>query len=63
MKLLSYLFFLNAALFLLSDFNILKIEFINNSFIDNWKSTICLVSIVIGVALFKISKIKKGEPN
>lgn len=58
MKLLSYLFFLNAAIFLLSDFNILEIKIINNSSVDNWKSTICLISFVIGVALFKISKIK-----
>lgn len=59
MKLLGYLFFLNAVIFLLLDFNILEIEFINNLTLDNWKSTICLVSIVIGIALFKIAKIKK----
>ncbi|MEK4759578.1 hypothetical protein MHH85_04885 [Viridibacillus sp. FSL E2-0187] len=59
LKSVSFLLFVNAVIFLLLDFDILKIEFINNSIATNWKSTICLISLVLGVTLFKIAQIKK----
>ncbi|MFF3101914.1 hypothetical protein [Viridibacillus arvi] len=59
LKSVSFLLFVNAVIFLLLDFDILKIEFINNSIATNWKSTISLISLVLGVTLFKIAQIKK----
>lgn len=56
LKSVSFLLFVNAVIFLLLDFDILKIEFINNSIATNWKSTICLISLVLGVTLLKLLK-------
>ena len=59
LKQLSYLFFLNTVLFVLIDFDFIEVSFIKDSILGNWESTIALVSLVIGITLFQIAKIKK----
>ena len=59
LKQLSYLFFLNTVLFVLIEFNFIELSFVKNSILDDWKSTIALVSLFIGIALFKAASVKK----
>ena len=59
LKQLSYLFFLNTVLFVLIEFNFIELSFVKNSILDDWKSTIALVSLFIGIALFKATSVKK----
>jgi hypothetical protein len=59
LKQFSYLFFLNTILFVLIEFEVIQSSFIENSILDDWKSSIALASLFIGITLFKISNTKK----
>lgn len=59
MKYLGYIFFAIAVVFFVSD--MITVTFLKDLIPlvdDRWKSTISLISLTIGISLYKISKMK-----